>query len=81
MTMFYDETDAAYYQGKTNVNHGQTYLPYKERFKYESITQETVTKSADQNAAYLVLKSDLPYFDLSRYNVAEFGNYCAVTKK
>lgn len=81
MTMFYDETDAAYYQGKTNMNHGQTYLPYKERFIYESITQDTVTKSANQNAAYLVLREDLQFFDLSNFNVTEFDRFCALTKK
>jgi hypothetical protein len=80
LTLFYDETDAAYYQGVTDINHHTKYLPYRERFRYESICDETVAKSKDENAAYVVLRDDLKFFDLSDYSVLEFGDYITLTK-
>ncbi len=80
-TLFFDETDALYYQGKTNIEHGREYLPYTERFHYESICPDTVTKSANQNAAYVIMPEDLQFFDLSKYNITAHGQYYALTKK
>lgn len=81
LTMFYDQTDAKYYQGISNINHGREYLPYQERYKYVSMTPETQEITAGQDAAYVVLASDLEFFDLEKYDVQTFHQYCALIKK
>ena len=79
--MFYDGTDALYYQGKTNINHNKECLPYHERFIYESISADTLTRSKSENAAYVILNSDKLYFNADEYTMTDFGKYTAVVKK
>lgn len=81
LTLFYDQTDAEYFQGKKNEQNGKNLLPYKQRFTYVSMSNDVVSKSADQDAAYVILKSDEQYFDKSIYNITEYGNFAAVEKK
>ncbi|HIV86039.1 MAG TPA: glycosyltransferase family 39 protein [Candidatus Monoglobus merdigallinarum] len=81
LTMFYDETDAEYFQGKTDSQHGESLLPYEERFNYVSFTRSSVRETENEDAAYVILKSDKQYFNASRYNFADYGNFCAVTQK
>lgn len=81
LTMFYDGTDALYYQGKTNINHNKECLPYHERFIYESISADTLTRSKSENAAYVILNSDKLYFNADEYTMTDFGKYTAVVKK
>lgn len=81
LTLFYDQTDAEYFQGKKNEQNGKNLLPYKQRFTYVSMSNDVVSKSADQDAAYVILKSDEQYFDQSIYDITEYGNFAAVEKK
>lgn len=81
MVMFYDQTDAEYYQGKKNENHGETMLPYKERFIYTSMSPEVVSESQGQDAAYVIMESDREFFDESVFEITPFGKYCAVVRK
>ena len=80
LTLFYDKTDAHYFQGKTDIDNGEKYLPYKERFIYESISPETLVKSENENAAYLITNMDIDYFDQEKYRIIPYGRFCAVTK-
>lgn len=75
LTMFYLETDAEYYQGKTNGGS----LTFKDKYTFQSISNITV--NPDENAAYVITSSDLKYFDESKYNFEKFGNYYTVTPK
>lgn len=81
VTMFYDKTDAKYFQGKTNINNGKVCLPYKERFTFEHIDQNTAQKGQGQNAAFVIRSNEMRYFDSNVYNIVEYGRFCSVTKK
>lgn len=81
LTLFYDATDAEYFQGKTNEDHGRELLPYKERFTYVSMSPEVVSGSMDQDAAYVIPLGDRQYFDESVFEITVFDKYCAVVKK
>ncbi len=81
LTMFYDQTDAEYFQGKKDEQHGENLLPYKQRFTYVSMSQSVADSSKNQDAAYVILKSDEPYFDKTMYDITQYGNFCAVTRK
>lgn len=81
MTMFYDRTDAEYFQGKKNEQDGKQLLPYKQRFTYVSMSRDVVSKSENQDAAYVILKSDEQYFDKTKFDITEYGNFAAVKKK
>ena len=80
LTMFYDKMDAKYFQGKTNINNGKEYLPYKERYHYLSITPDLIDTIKDQDVAYVIMNSDKQYFN-DEYEIIDYGNFCAVTKK
>ena len=81
LTMFYDETDAKYFQGETNMNNGEELLTYSERFIYESMDQGIVSRASDEDAAFVILKSDEKYFDSDEYTITEYGNFCSAVKK
>lgn len=81
LTMFYDRTDAEYFQGKKNEQDGEQLLPYKQRFTYVSMSRDVVSKSENQDAAYVILKSDEQYFDKTKFDITEYGNFAAVKKK
>ena len=81
LTLFYDETDAEYFQGKKNDDHGKELLPYRQRFTYVSMSSDVVARSQNEDAAYVILKSDVNYFDSTKYNIIQFGNFCAVVPR
>lgn len=81
LTLFYDKTDAEYFQGKKNENNGRKLLPYKQRFTYVSMSPQVVASSRNQNAAYVILDSDKKYFDKSKFYITEYGGFCAVVPK
>ena len=80
LTMFYNKMDAKYFQGETNINNGKEYLPYKERYHYLSITPDVIEATKDDDVAYVIMNNDKQYFD-DNYEIIDYGNYCAVTKK
>lgn len=81
LTQFYDQTDAMYFQGKTNVQKGEQFLPYKQRFKYVSMSEDVVANSKNENAAYVIMKTDEHYFNGSDYEITNFGRFSAVVKR
>ena len=81
ITLFYDKTDALYFQGKTNTSGGKELLPYKERFTYESMSGSVVSKGVNENAAFVITQNDVPLFNNSGYEITNYGNFCAAVKK
>ncbi len=79
LTIFYDETDAEYFQGRTNVNKGEELLPYNQRFRYVSMDDNTAA-SAPENTAFVIKASDGQYFG-DGYDTVYYGGYACVTKK
>ncbi|MCD8181618.1 MAG: glycosyltransferase family 39 protein [Firmicutes bacterium] len=81
LTMFYDKTDAEYFQGKKNENNGEELLPYNERFSYVLIDDSLTAETKDEDAAYVIASSDEKYFDSEEFDIERFGNYSAAVKK
>ena len=81
LTLFYDGTDAHYFQGLTNEDHGKTLLPYRERFHYLSLNPELIKKTKDSSAAYVGTASDAALFDPEEFDVVISGDYCAAVRK
>lgn len=81
ITMFHDETDAMYYQGKSNINNGVQMLPYKERFNYVNMDASVVAKGKAEDAAFVITDDDLVFFSESEYTITNFGNFCAAVRK
>ncbi len=79
LTLFYDETDAEYFQGRANSNKGEELLPYAQRFCYVSMDENTAA-SAPGNAAFVIKASDGQYFG-AEYDTVYYGGYACVTKK
>ena len=82
LTLFYDETDSKYFQGKTNINKGKEYLPYEQRFIYEDISEKSVQELSEKNnIAFIVNEEELPCFDDNEYDINEYGDYYMIYKK
>lgn len=81
LTLFYDGTDAHYFQGLTDEDHGKTFLPYRERFHYLSLTRELIEETKDSSAAYVGLISDAALFDPEEFDIIISGDYCAAVRK
>lgn len=81
LTLFYDGTDAHYFQGLTNENHGKTLLPYRERFHYLSLSPELIEETKDSSAAYVGTASDAALFDPDEFDIIISGDYCAAVRK
>lgn len=81
LTLFYDGTDAHYFQGLTDEDHGKTLLPYRERFHYLSLSPELIEETKDSSAAYVGTASDAELFDPEEFDVVISGDYCAAVRK
>lgn len=81
LTLFYDGTDAHYFQGLTDEDHGKTLLPYRERFHYLSLSPELIEETKDSSAAYVGTASDAALFDPAEFDVIISGDYCAAVRK
>ena len=80
LTLFYDETDAEYFQGKSNVNKGEEMLPYAQRFKYVSMDESTAAH-APEGTAFVIKNSDLPYFPAENFALSYHGDYACATER
>lgn len=80
LTLFYEETDAEYFQGRKNTEHGTELLPYTERFIYVSMNEEIADKAKGENAALVIRLSDAEYFS-SGYTLEAYGDYCMAKPK
>lgn len=75
LTLFYHETDAEYYQGKTD--NGE--VPFKDKYTFASISNINI--NPNENAEYVITANDIQYFDAGLYDFEQFGNYYAVRRK
>ena len=80
LTLFYDGTDARYFQGKSNVNKGEELLPYSRRFRYVSMDENTAA-SAPEGTAFVIKATDVPYFPAESFEILYFGDYACVLYK
>lgn len=76
LTLFYDGTDAEYFQGETDRNGGEEMLPYAERFTYLSFTEETAARAFADGAACVICAGDAKYFDTDEFKITQYGDYC-----
>ena len=76
LTMFFHQIDAEYYQGKSCP---EGLLPFDERYTFMSMNNIEIDTSED--AAYVVAKEELEYFDLNMYDVQDFGTHCLLERK
>ena len=80
LTLFYADIDAEYFQGKSNISGGESLLPYKERYHYISMDENSAAM-AGEDAAFVIKASDGQYFPAEDFNVQYYGGYAAVYAK
>ena len=76
LTLFYHETDAEYYQGKTCP---EGLLPFGERYTFARM--EDIDIDPEEDAAYVAAESELDCFDLDLYDVEQYGSYYVLERK
>ena len=76
LTLFYHETDAEYYQGKTCP---EGLLPFDERYTFAPM--EDIDIDPEEDAAYVAAESELGCFELELYNVEQYGSYYVLERK
>ena len=76
LTLFYHETDAEYYQGKTCP---EGLLPFGERYTFAWM--EDIDIDPEEDAAYVAAESELGCFDLDLYDVEQYGSYYVLERK
>ena len=80
LTLYYDKTDAEYFQGKSNVNGTEELLPYRQRFSYVSMDEYTA-RTAPESTAFVIKASDVPYFPAEDFGLSFHGDFaCAIPK-
>lgn len=75
LTLFYQDIDAQYYQGKTDDGE----IPFKQKYVFKSI--KNIKVNPDENASYVITSKDMKYFDKSEFTFTQFGNYYTVVPK
>ena len=75
LTMFAQQIDAEYYQGKTNQYRG-TQISYADRYRFKNPEMEEI--NAEQKTAYVIKSENLSNYDLNLFKVKRFDNYCVV---
>lgn len=78
LTLFYDRTDAQYFQGKDVSSDGR--LPYRERYTYISSCAELSELTGSAGAAFVAPARSASVFDGNGYTVTVCGSYCAAVK-
>lgn len=75
LTMFAQQIDAEYYQGKTDRFMGAD-ISYTDRYHFQNSSQEEL--DSGQNAAYVVRTEDLSGYDVSGLSQKKFDDYCVL---
>jgi len=82
LTLYCHEIDALYYQGVSNVQKGEEYLPFHERYHFTDVTEEILGENAGKAVVYLINSDSLHLFDEERYDITSFyDNYFVITEK
>lgn len=76
LTLFYHETDAEYFQGKRAI---PGLLPYGERYTFANMDRLVINPRED--AAYVAAENELDNFDLSNYEIQQYGRYYVLRTK
>jgi 4-amino-4-deoxy-L-arabinose transferase-like glycosyltransferase len=76
LTLFYQDVDAEYFQGKRQIS-GQ--LPYNQRYTYVNMANLEIDGS--ENAVYVVNYAELQYFQTDDYNIQQYGSYYVLRSK
>ncbi|MGN0981350.1 MAG: glycosyltransferase family 39 protein [Candidatus Limivicinus sp.] len=76
LTLFYHETDAEYFQGKQEI---PGLLPYRERYTFANM--DRIAIDSRENAAYVAAEDELVNFDLSNYEIQQYGQYYVLRTK
>ena len=76
LTLFYHETDAEYFQGKREL---PGLLPYKERYTFANMEQLVI--DPQENAAYVAAEEELDNFNISNYEIQQYGRYYVLQAK
>lgn len=80
LTRFCHELDAEYCQGLTCIQNGQEVLPYRERYHYETVTEETLRRNEGKRVVYLISVDEIGLFSPEKYDVTSFYDaYYVVT--
>lgn len=72
LTMFCHEIDAEYFQGLTNIQDGRERLPYRERYRFEKVTEKTLLENEGKSVAYLVFLDEIGLFSPEKYDITSF---------
>lgn len=75
LTMYAQQIDAEYYQGKTDRFIG-TDIPYAERYHFCNPSQEEM--DAGKNAAYVIKTDYLINYDITNFSIKRFDDYCVL---
>lgn len=82
LTLFAHEMDAEYFQGITDVQNGKKVLPYEERYRFETVTEEILQQDEGKNVVYVIGGGDIDLFSAQEYEIASFyDSYYVVRKK
>ncbi len=75
LMMFYNKTDALYFQGRADARgtDGEVWLPFHERYQVVDFGASGVPENP--NAAYLLRDYETDLFDATRYDIREFGMF------
>jgi len=79
LTLFGHQIDAHYYQGKTNIVDGEETLPYAQKYQYREAA--SVNINPDENAAYVILSSEMYLFPQEKFDITVHHGYCSVIPK
>lgn len=81
LTLFAHEIDAEYFQGVTDVQNGKKLLPYQERYRFETVTEEILQQDEGKNVVYVVGSGDIDLFSGEEYEIHSFYDSYYVVKK
>lgn len=82
LTFYAHEIDAEYYQGITDLQNGRKVLPYQERYRFETVTEEIIQQDAGKNVVYVVGSGDIDLFSEEDYEITSFyDSYYVVQKR
>ncbi len=82
LTMYCHQIDALYYQGVSNIQGGVERLPYRERYRYQDVTEEILSENEGKSVVYLIDDDTLHLFDEKKYDITSFyDNYFVAVEK
>lgn len=81
ITLFAHEIDAEYFQGVTDVQNGKKLLPYQERYRFETVTEDILQEDEGKNVVYLISGKDRELFSEEEYEIISFYDSYYVVKE